>query len=248
MRTSALVKMIVCLSLPHAGHAQTKQSAPRSPESAVTPVNMSKNQRQKSFLKLAQDPRINLVFLGDSITENWLRDDGRHGKPVWDRYFAGLHAVNFAVSGERTEHTLGRIEGGLLNKLNPTVVILLIGTNNIGHPSADLPEWAALGVRKVVSSIQSRLPDTKILLLGIFPRAEKDSQARKAVEKINSDICSLENGTSIRFLDLGPRLIDSRGEIPTHIMPDGLHPNTRGYQIWAESMVPLLSEMMSDGK
>ena len=217
---------------------------PRTPESAVTPADMSKNGRQKQFLERAKDKTIQLVFLGDSITDFWLRDDGQHGKPVWDQFYAKRNAADFGVSGEHTEHTLGHIAGGILDGLKPKVVVLMIGTNNIGHNPADKPEWAAAGVKKIVETVHQKLPDTKVLLLATFPRNGKDSPFRKAVEGINAIICKLDNGTTTRFLDLTPKFLDASGEIPKDIMPDGLHPNTQGYQIWADAMEPLLSEMM----
>lgn len=220
------------------------QKPPRRPADAVTPADMSRNGRQKQFLERAKDKTIQLVFLGDSITDFWLRDDGQHGKPVWDQFYARRNAADFGVSGEHTEHTLGHIAGGILDGLSPKVVVLMIGTNNIGHNPADKPEWAAAGVAKIVETVHQKLPGAKVLLLATFPRNAKDSPMRKAVEGINAIISKLDNGTTTRFLDLGPKFLDASGEIPKDVMPDGLHPNTKGYQIWAEAMEPLLSEMM----
>lgn len=217
---------------------------PRTPESAVTPADMSRNGRQKQFLERAKDKNIHLVFLGDSITDFWLCDDGQHGKPVWDQFYAKHNAADFGVSGEHTEHTLGHIAGGILDGLNPKVVILMIGTNNIGHNPADKAEWAAAGVTKIVETVHQKLPETKVLLLATFPRNGKDSPFRKSVEGINAIISKLDNGTTTRYLDLTAKFTDAAGEIPKDIMPDGLHPNTKGYQIWAEAMEPLLGEMM----
>ncbi len=217
---------------------------PRTPESAITPVDLSRSGRHKQFLERAKDKTIPLVFLGDSITDFWLRDDGQHGKPVWDQFYAKRNAADFGVSGEHTEHTLGHIAGGVLDGLNPKVVVLMIGTNNIGHNPADKPEWAAAGVAKIVETVHQKLPATKVLLLATFPRNGKDSVFRKAVEGINAIISKLNNGNTTRFLDLTSKFLDANGEIPKDVMPDGLHPNTKGYQIWAEAMESLLSEMM----
>jgi len=218
---------------------------PRMPEEAVTAKeNIPKQGREDEFLKITKDKSIQLVFLGDSITDWWLRDDGKHGKEVWDQYYAKLNAVNFGISGERTEHTLGHIAKGILDGLDPKVVVIMIGTNNVGQKRPDKPEWAAAGVKKVVESVQKKLPNSKILLLGVFPRSKKDSPLRNAVTEINAIICKLDNGQSIRYLDIGSKFIDSEGNISKDVIPDALHPSTKGYQIWAEAMNPLLTQML----
>ncbi|MEA3208329.1 MAG: hypothetical protein QOE70_1386 [Chthoniobacter sp.] len=228
---------------PPVAKATPAPKPPRKPEDAITaaPVNPG---RQKAFLERAKDKNIQLVFLGDSITDFWLRDDGSHGKPVWDQFYAKYNAADFGVSGEHTEHTLGHIAGGILDGLNPKVVVLMIGTNNIGQTPDDKPEWAAAGVKKVVETVHQKLPNSKVLLLGVFPRDGKDSPRRHAVEGINAIIRKLDDGKKTRYLDLTPKFLDANGEIPKDVMPDGLHPNTRGYQIWAEAMQPLLTQMM----
>jgi lysophospholipase L1-like esterase len=216
---------------------------PRRADDASTPapVNIA---RQRAFLERAKDKSIGIVFLGDSITDFWLRDDGKHGKAVWDEFYAKYNAANFGVSGEHTEHTLGHIAGGIFNGLHPSVVVIMIGTNNIGHIPDERPEWVAAGIRKIVATVHDKLPDTKVLLLGIFPREGKASRHRRQIEEINSIISRLEDGKKTRYLDITPKFLDEKGEIPKSLMPDGLHPNTAGYRVWAEAMRPLLSEMM----
>jgi lysophospholipase L1-like esterase len=238
---------VLSLTVPVFAEAPMASEQPRTPEEAVTPKeNIPKQRREDEFLKITKDKSIQLVFLGDSITDWWLRDDGQHGKEVWDQHYAKWNAVNFGISGERTEHTLGHIAKGILDNLHPKVVVIMIGTNNIGQKRPDKPEWAAAGVKKVVESVQEKLPNSKILLLGVFPRSKKDSPLRNAVNEINAIICKLDNGNSIRYLDIGPKFIDAEGNIPKDVIPDALHPSTKGYQIWAESMNPLLNEMMQE--
>ena len=211
----------------------------RKPDDASTPAPVNAG-RQRAFLERAVDKEIQIVFLGDSITELWQKK----GKAVWEEHYAHLNAANFGVSGEHTEHTLGHIAGGILNGLHPKVVVLLIGTNNVGHIPDEKPWWTADGIKKIVRSVHERLPDTKVLLLAVFPREKKDSRHRKQITDINAEIRKLDDGKKTRYLDLTPKFTDAKGEIPKDIMPDGLHPNAKGYQIWAEAMQPLLDEMM----
>ncbi len=212
---------------------------PRTADDAVTPAKINEN-RQTKFLERAKDKNIKLVFLGDSITDGW---PGK-GKASWDQYYAKYNPADFGVSGEHTEHTLGHIAGGILNGLHPKVVVIMIGTNNIGHAKGEKPEWAAAGIKKIVETVHAKLPNTKVLLLGVFPRSNKDSPYRQAVTAINDIISKFDDGSKTRYLDLTSKFLDANGEIPKDIMPDGLHPNAAGYEIWAKSMKPLLDEMM----
>ena len=212
---------------------------PRKPEDASTPAPVNAG-RQKTFLEIAKDKDIQLVFLGDSITELWQK----RGKTVWEEFYTKHDAVNFGVSGEHTEHTLGHITGGILNGLHPKVVVLMIGTNNVGHIPDERAWWVADGIRKIVRTVHERLPETKVLLLGVLPRGKKDSKHRKQITEINTTISKLDDGKKTRFLDLTPKFTDADGDIPKDIMPDQLHPSAKGYQIWAEAMQPLLDEMM----
>ena len=217
----------------------TDSAQARTEADAVTPAGGTDG-RQKQFIERGKDKEIQLVFLGDSITDFWLGT----GKKVWDENYKKYDAADFGVSGEHTEHVLGRIEHGMLDGLAPKVVVIMIGTNNIGHSAEEKPEWAAAGVKKIVETVHVKLPETKILLLGVFPRGDKNGSDRKKVEEINAIIAKLDDGKKNRYLDLAPKFLDADGALPHDVMPDKLHPNEKGYKIWAEAMQPLLDEMM----
>jgi lysophospholipase L1-like esterase len=240
------VLLAALMSVPAPAKEPTAKPTPkaRTKADAVTPADSPNPYSRKGFLSRAKSKDIQLVFLGDSITEFWQLK----GKEVWEQNYAKYNAANFGVSSEKTEHTLGHLAGGVLDgPSKPKVVVVMIGTNNIGHHPADKPEWAAAGVKKIVETVHRKLPQTKVLLLGVFPRDRKDSPARKSVEAINAIISKFDDGKKTRYLDLGPKFLDDSGEIPTDIMPDGLHPEAKGYEIWAEAMRPLLDEMMAAG-
>ena len=236
-----------CLAPPaHSAETAVKPAAPAKPTpkprkaaDASTPAAVNAG-RQKAFLERAKDKGIQLVFLGDSITDFWQN----RGKAVWDEFYAKHDAANFGVSGEHTEHTLGHIAGGILNGLHPKAVVIMIGTNNIGHIADERPEWTADGIKKIVKTVHEKLPDANVLLLGVFPREAKASRHRKQIEEINAIISKLDDGKHTRYLDLTSKFTDTNGEIPKDIMPDRLHPNAAGYKIWAEGMQPLLGELM----
>jgi lysophospholipase L1-like esterase len=211
---------------------------PRTPESAVTPVNRNPK-RHAQFLYRITEGEVGLLFVGDSITDGWPRG----GEWSWLK-FAPYHPADFGVSGERTEDVLWRLENGELEGIDPKAVVLMIGTNNIGQISDEKPEWVAAGIQKIVETLHAKLPKTKVLLLGVFPRGTKDSPQRARVSSINPLIAKLDDGAKTRYLDIGHVFLDEKGEIPADIMPDKLHPNAKGYDLWYDAIRSLLEEML----
>jgi lysophospholipase L1-like esterase len=193
----------------------------------------------------AKQGGIDILFMGDSITDFWRN----RGSNVWNQYYAPRHAANFGISGDRTQHVLWRMDNGELDGIKPKVVVLMIGTNNTGKERDNMttrntvPETIA-GVQAVVADIRARLPDSKILLLGIFPRSTLADPQRAEVALINTVIAKLDDGKMVRYLDIGPKFLEADGTLSRDIMPDLLHPSERGYRIWADAMNPTLDEMM----
>ena len=199
--------------------------------------------RHEQFLKdkadlLAKGP-IQFLLVGDSITDGWRGG----GKETFKTAFGAYNPYNIGIGGDRTQHVLWRLENGEVDGIKPKVAMLMIGTNNLGNPSND--EIAA-GVTKCVTTLRAKLPDTKILLLAIFPRAEKpDNVSRTRIKALNETIAKLDDGgKTIKFLDIGDKFLDADGTLPKSIMPDFLHPNAKGYGIWADAVKPTLDEMM----
>ena len=201
--------------------------------------------RHEGFVQEAQKGGIDILFLGDSITDFWRN----RGSNVWNKYYAPRHAANFGISGDRTQHVLWRMDHGELAGIQPKVVVLMIGTNNTGKEKDTgktrntVPEIIE-GVQAVVKELRTKLPDSKILLLAIFPRGTLDDPQRAQVALVNTVIAKLDDGGMVKYLDIDPKFLEADGTLPTDIMPDLLHPNERGYQIWADAMNPTLNEML----
>lgn len=191
------------------------------------------------YVARAKQGNIDVLFMGDSITERWTSSPR-----VWEKYYGKMKAANFGVGGDRTQHVLWRITNGEYEGISPKVVVLLIGTNNA---NSDAPEPIAKAIEKIVTITRQKLPKTKVLLLGIFPRrARTGPNAERPVEtvgKVNPLIAKLDDGKMVRFLDLTPKFLVN-GQVPPDIMPDGVHLSAKGYDIWAKNMQPLLKEMM----
>lgn len=249
MNTRYLAILSVALFCAVPVFAQTNDSAAAPVNTAAVPEERyapgtSWDKRHQEFVQIAKQGGVDILFLGDSITDFWRN----RGSNVWNRCYAPRQAANFGISGDRTQHLLWRMDNGELDGIKPKVVVLMIGTNNTGkekngQPRNTVPETVA-GVEAVVQDIRTRLPDTKILLLGLFPRGTFDDPQRAQVALVNTVIAKLDDGKMIKYLDIGPNFLELDGTLPKSIMPDLLHPNGQGYEIWAKAMEPTLAEML----
>src|SRR5262245_23256229 len=193
--------------------------------------------RHESFVDIAKKGGVVVLFLGDSITDAWR---GNAAQPTWDKYFVPHNPANFGIGGDRTQHVLWRIQNGELEGIQPKAIVLMIGTNNSGGRDNNSEEIAE-GITSIVQEIQKRTPSTKILLLGVFPRGEQPNPQREKLQKVNEIIAKLDDGKTVKYLDIGKVFLESDGSIRREIMPDFLHLSPEGYERWAEAIKePLL--------
>jgi len=185
-----------------------------------------------------------IEFIGDSITQGWESS----GAKIWKELVHKYKVINMGVSGDRTEHVLWRFEQGQLDGINAKVAVVMIGTNNSGKNKDGTDTYADSdileGVVTIVNQIRSRQPDTKILLLGIFPRGHTFNPQRGRLLEVNQALARLDDGQHIFYLDFGSQYIGNDGTISKQIMPDYLHPNVSGYKIWEDAMQPKLTELI----
>lgn len=197
----------------------------------------------------AKQGGIDLLFMGDSITDFW-RNTGpegvdnppRAGKKVFDQYYGGIKTANFGISGDTTQGVLYRLRDGEGQGFQPKAIMLMIGTNNASAmcSSAEIAE----GVGAIVLELRKDFPDAKILLLGIFPRGYPEDLIRKVVLAVNPIIARLDDGQHVFYRDIGAKFLDANGVLQADIMADKLHPNEKGYVIWAEAVKPTLAELL----
>jgi len=212
---------------------------PPGGNSAVIPVPPMG--RLNSFQQAMDDarkmPRVDLVFDGDSITAGWKGGGGG----VWGHTYGKRNAVDFGVSGDSTQGLLWRVENGQVDGLHPKLIVLLIGTNNMGLPA----EQIAGGIKADVAAYRQHCPDATLLLLGILPRGEKASEPNRAkIKAVNQLIAPLGDGKQVIFLDFGDKLLQPDGTLSKDIMPDLLHPSAKGYQIWADAIQPIVDQFV----
>ncbi|MGA2854375.1 MAG: GDSL-type esterase/lipase family protein, partial [Verrucomicrobiota bacterium] len=208
---------------------------------AIIPVprtdKWSTNRQALVLLRARENPgNYDIEFIGDSITEGW---EGA-GKNVWRECYGNRKCINMGVGGDQTQHVLWRIEQGQLDGIKARVAVVMIGTNNSNNNRAGVEDYSTAeileGVQAIVQQIRTRQPDTKIILLGIFPRGQKFSAQRGKILQVNQALARLDDGRNIFYIDFGSQLIESDGSISKSMMRDYLHPGEAGYKIWAAAI------------
>ncbi len=206
--------------------------------------------QHKDINLIGQTKDVELVFLGNSITQSW-GGEGRHvwepGQKAQEKYFGKVKTANFGISGDRTQHLLWRIENGNFDHILPEVIILMIGTNNLNDNTEN---EIAEGIEAVVNKLRTTVPESKILLLGIFPRGEQpEDPFRQKIKNINESISHLNDDNHIFYRDIGKIFLHPDGAANKTLMSDDcLHLRPAGYEAWAKAIAPLLKQMGIDTK
>ena len=195
--------------------------------------------------EIAEKGGAKVVFIGDSITHGW---DGRES---WKRFFGKgeRRALNLGFSADRTEHVLWRItEGKELDGYEARCVVLMIGSNNTGHNpfEKEPPMDTVLGVSKILKVIAEKQPKAHVILTSIFPRgAAADDPLRVRNDIVNKELAKFADGERVVWCDFSDKFLDVEGQLSPELFPDLLHPNDRGYEIWAGSVVPLIDRILA---
>jgi lysophospholipase L1-like esterase len=238
-RPTLALALCILASLATAQEPKKKDSPP---ESATDPAPRGKDgwwmKAHEGFLEALKPGTAEVIFIGDSITQGWAGP----GKAIWDRYYAPRKAVGLGIGGDRTQHVLWRLDHGELDGISPKAAVVMIGTNNI---TSNSPDEIAAGIKLIVARLRDRLPKTKVLLLGVFPRSPKPDAIRDRVRAVNDAIKPLGDGKSVKYLDISPSFVNPDGTISKEIMPDSLHLSPKGYRLWAEAIEPTLWELMA---
>jgi len=190
---------------------------------------------------------INVYFEGDSITRRWGALDYPQLLENWKQNFSGWNAADFGWGADRVENILWRLQHGELDGVNPKVIVLLAGTNNVGN--GEPAESVARGIEAVLRAMQEKAPQATIVLMAIFPR--NDNMAfMPAINEINRQLSRMADGRKVRYLNINDRLADADGRLYDGMMnaKDKLHPALPGYQVWADALKPLFTEILGTPK
>jgi len=215
---------------------------PRANPAIIPQLSSGFVRAHTNFVEVAKKGDIDVLFMGDSITD-WWRSAGRGrgtndvipmgGKAVFEKHFGSMKVANFGIAGDTTQGVLWRLQHGEGEGYKPKAVMLMIGTNNTGRNS---PPEIAMGVANVVFELRKDFPDAKILLLAIFPRSGPTTKVRAQIDEINKTISALHDNQHVFYMDIGSKFLAADGSIPKDIMSDALHPTSKGYEIWAEAV------------
>ncbi len=206
------------------------------PESRDNPNWIKRHEAMADRLK---EGHARVLWIGDSIVQRW---EGP-GRPMWNRYYRHRDAVNLGISGDRTQHVLWRLDHCNLECVSPTLAIIMIGQNNGPDNTA---EEIAEGNAAIVSLLRERLPDMKILLLGITFRGEDPNDEQVKLAKSNEIMAKLDDGRHIFYMNINHIFLRPDGNVSKSLMPDYEHPNREGCRIWAETIEPKVAELLGE--
>ena len=201
--------------------------------------------RHEAVRKRNEAVKPEYVMIGDSITHRWggepSGDSNQPGKASWDRLF-GSHAVtNMGFGFDYVDNAYYRVQHGELDGISPRVIIILLGTNNLGHRK-DTPQACADNIKAFVRLVHQKCPSSKILLLGILPRKEKDLV--EPVKRTNRLLAKLQNGKNVFFAEPGKALLSADGVFPQNeFMGDVVHPSAKGYEVLEKELAVLLKKL-----
>jgi lysophospholipase L1-like esterase len=218
---------------------QADRAAPRTDANSMT--------AHAELLKKAKQGRIDVYFVGDSIVRRWGALDYPELLANWKQNFHGWNAANFGWGGDRTQNILWRLENGELDGVDPEVIVILAGTNNVGAQPRDEQTIAdiARGINAVLEVCRKKAPNATIILTAIFPRND-NLAVMPTIDRINQRLATFADGKRVRFVNINDRLADANGTLVEGVLNerDKLHPTLKGYQIWADALKPIFSELL----
>lgn len=258
----AFIVCVLCAGA-HAAEepAKTKADAPAAlsdanPAAAAKPRHDSWLDAHRKRDARLREGNVDVLLIGDSITAGW----NKHPELI-RRFFGDLHVVNLGHPADKTENILWRLRNHDFEKANPGVAVVMAGTNNSNHDEYT-PEQIAGGVRAIVDELRRKLPRTKILLLGIFPRGSHEQRIElkqgrteaggnpqwTKIDRVNRMIATFADGRTVVYRNINREFVNEKGELPVTVMPDLLHPNATGYEIWGRAIQPVVKEMIASGR
>ena len=252
---SVLRIIVVGLLLVHAativGSVQMPVSKPERADEPSPRADRNSMLAHSELLEKAKQGRIDVYFEGDSITRRWGTSDEqyKHFLRNWQENFFGWNAANFGWGGDRTQNILWRLNNGELDNVNPKIIILLAGTNNVGNKSPQGNDDSRVdettrGIKAIIDTCRRKAPEATIVLLGITPRND-NMAVMPIINKINARIAKFADGKKVRYLNINDRLAGKDGRLLEGMAnKDGLHLDVKGYQVWADALKPIFTRLL----
>ena len=237
---------------------QTTPSSNMAPgaNASTTPVTRTKEfpwmsvsrwyEMHSEDVALAQRNDIELLFVGDSITESWDWGEGRD--EVYQRYFGDFEAANFAIGGDMTQNLLWRLQHNLRGNLAPTAVVMMIGVNNFLHEQHS-PAQVIKGIQADLAQVHDNYPTAKVLMIGVLPfRQNGDHPSRQHVRQVNHAAAKMADNQKVFFIDVNSEFLDQQGDIPQALMADYIHPTAAGLEIIAKKIAPIINQWIMQAR
>jgi lysophospholipase L1-like esterase len=201
----------------------------------------------EQLVEKAKKGGIDIYFEGDSITRRWGCSDPQYKDNLanWTTNFFGWNAANFGWGADSIQNILWRLENGELDGVNPKIIVLLAGINNVGTFPGDEAKIADItrGLKTIVKVCQEKAPNATIIITGLFPRND-NMAVIPTINAINENIGRMADGKKIRYLNVNDKLADKDGKLFEGMSKDRLHPTVKGYQIWADGLKPIFTELL----
>lgn len=210
------------------------------PASRTDPNSLIAHQQ---LLAKAKQGGIDLYFEGDSITRRFGTSDAAWAQnyAVWKANFFGWNAADFGWGADATPNILWRLKNGELDDVHPKVIVILAGTNNVG--AGESADEVARGVEAIVKVCREKAPKATIVLTGIFPRNDNLAYL-STISDVDAKLAKFADGRRVRYLNVNAGLADANGKLGEGMTIDNLHPSPRGFQVWADGLKPILTELL----
>ena len=232
--------------LHHAPAQRSPSSAPPADRPAAR-ADENSMMAHRELVEKRTKGRIDVYFEGDSITRRWGATDYPELLANWRANFFGWNAADFGWGADRIENILWRLDHGELDDVHPKAIVILAGTNNVGAQPGGPDKIAGItrGLRALVDVCRRKAPEAAVVLTAIFPRND-NMAVMPEIDRINENLARLADGSRVRFLNVNDRLADRDGRLFDGMMDarDRLHPTVKGYQVWADALKPILTELL----
>ena len=227
-----------------AAEGKTSYSA-TSPSIAQERSDANSQAAHNQLITKAHAGIINIYFIGDSITRRWGALDYPEFLANWNHNFHGWNAADFGWGGDRTQNMLWRLDHGEFDGVQPKIIAIQAGTNNLGDIEGDQAQIDSIsaGIKALIDASRARAPQATIVVTGVFVRSDKP-QYNAVINGINSKLAALADGNKLRFINLNDALADSNGQLAKAMSVDGLHLSSQAYQLWADALKPVFTAIL----
>jgi lysophospholipase L1-like esterase len=192
---------------------------------------------------------IDVLLVGDSITQHWGGDlECTPRNAAWQKHFSRYPTVNLGMAGDKTQNVLWRLDHGGVAGLQPRLVVLLVGNNNMFYTRETGAAAAAQGIKACVENLRAKFPDAELVVATIFPAHAPGHAFYEDIKQTNAALraMQLERESKVHLLDLWPEMIEADGTLRRGLFQvDNIHlTQDGGYAFFAAQLQPLFARLL----